>query len=142
VRYEVSVDIEAGADRIWAALTDVERWPEWTPSMERVRLLDTGAVRVGSRALVKQPRFPPMTWRVITLEPLVEFTWESRNPGAVTVGAHRILPGTRSGTTVVLSLDQRGLTLAVIRPLLGDLLRRYVDMEAVGLKRRAEGRQK
>jgi uncharacterized protein YndB with AHSA1/START domain len=142
LRYEVSVDIDAGADRVWAALADIERWPQWTASMERIRRLDAGDLRVGSRALVKQPRLPPMTWRVTVLEPRVEFTWEARSPGAVTVGSHRILRRGATSSTVVLALDQRGLALTVLRPLLGDMIRGYVDMEAVGLKRRVEAGQK
>jgi uncharacterized protein YndB with AHSA1/START domain len=44
MRYEIEVDIDSTPEAVWAVLADVERWPEWTPSMTLVRRLEDGSV--------------------------------------------------------------------------------------------------
>ncbi|MEE3920230.1 SRPBCC family protein [Micromonospora sp. BRA006-A] len=43
MRFAESVEIAAGVERVWAVQSDVERWPEWTPSVTVARRL--GPVR-------------------------------------------------------------------------------------------------
>jgi hypothetical protein len=43
-------------------LVDVERWPQWTPSMTEVRLIDVNQLRESTRVRVRQPGLPPLTW--------------------------------------------------------------------------------
>ena len=62
--YEVSVDIDATPGEVWNVLTDVGRWPEWTPTVTRVERLDLGPFQVGSTVMIRQPRLPPTVWRV------------------------------------------------------------------------------
>jgi uncharacterized protein YndB with AHSA1/START domain len=92
VEYETSVRIDAPPEKVWRVLTDVERWPEWTPSMTRVERLQTGPLQVGSTARIKQPKFPPTVWRVTELEPGRSFSWAAGGPGVATVGGHRMRP--------------------------------------------------
>src|SRR5579884_3082507 len=66
--YEVSIDIDAPAELVWAEMSDVERWPESTRSISSVRRLDRGPFGLGSRARVKQPRFTPLVWTVTHFE--------------------------------------------------------------------------
>jgi uncharacterized protein YndB with AHSA1/START domain len=137
VDYELSVEIDAAPDEVWRVLTDVERWPEWTPSMTRVERLDQGAFQVGSTARVKQPRFPPTVWRVTELEPGQSFAWTASGPGVTTVGGHRITPR-GNGVEVTLSIRQTGPLAWVFGLLASGLTKRYVQTEANGLKRRSE----
>lgn len=75
MRYEVSADIAAAAERVWSVLVDVERMPMWTSSMTRVERLDGGPFGMGSRVRIKQPRLPVAVWRVCELTPLSSFSW-------------------------------------------------------------------
>jgi uncharacterized protein YndB with AHSA1/START domain len=137
VDYEISVDIDAAPDEVWRVLTDVERWPEWTPSMTRVERLDSGPLQVGSTARIKQPKFPPTVWRVTQLEPGQSFSWTASGPGVTTVGGHRITPRD-DGVEVTLSIRQTGPLAWLVGLLTSRLTQSYVQMEANGLKRRSE----
>jgi uncharacterized membrane protein len=133
---ETSIDIAAPMARVWAVLSDVSRWPEWTDSVDSVDL-DGDALRVGSAARVKQPKLPPATWRVTELMPGRSFTWVARAPGLTSAGSHE-LEEFEGVTSARLSLRQSGPLAPLMRLLIGRLTERYVEMEARGLKQRSE----
>jgi hypothetical protein len=118
-------------------MADVERWHEWTASITSVRLLEEGPFGVGSTARVKQPRFPALIWRVTSFEPGVEFVWEAKALGAHTVGGHRVEP-LGDGSRATLTIRQTGVLARILAPLTSGITRRYIDMEAAGLKKRSE----
>ncbi len=132
------IEIAAPPERVWAAMSDVERWPEWTASVTSVERLDGGPFGVGSRARVRQPRFPAAVWTVTALEPGRSFAWQSPAPGLLSVGVHTVDPVGDSAARVTLSLTWSGPLAPAMRLLVGRLSRRYVAMEAQGLKRRCE----
>ncbi|MFE3199940.1 SRPBCC family protein [Embleya sp. NPDC059237] len=134
--YHESIRIEATAERVWEILMDVERWPTWTASMSEVHRLDREPFGVGSRVRVKQPRLPATQWVVTECEPGRSFTWTSRSGGVTTFADHRIRGD--EGVTVELILRQSGLLTPLIGLVAGNLTRRYLRMEAEGLKERAE----
>lgn len=138
MHYEVSVDVAAPPERAWAILADVERWPEWTASTRSVRRLEEGPLQAGSTARVEQPGLAPMTYRVTGFTPGADFTWVARRAGIQVVAAHRLAPRGDGACAVTLTLDMRGPLAPLLGRLLGDRARRYVGMEAEGLKRRAE----
>ena len=133
---ERQIEIAAPSERVWTVIADVERWHEWTPSITSIRLLD-GPMAVGARAEVRQPKLPPLVWRVTALEPGRFFDWEVRSPGAHTVGSHRVEPRV-SGSLATLSLVQSGPIGWLVGRMMLDLTREYVSMEAAGLKKRSE----
>ena len=73
-------------------MSDGERWPEWTASVTSVRRLDKGPLRIGSRALIRQPRFPPAVWTVTTLEPGTGSSGRAGMPGMWVYGDHAVEP--------------------------------------------------
>ena len=138
MRYETTVEIHAPLSDVWPVLVDVERWPEWTKSMQRVQRLDAGALAVGARTRTRQPRLGANVFTVTALEPERSFDWVARRPGA-TIAAGHSLEATDAGTTrVLLTVEIDGALAPLLGLLVARLTRRYVDIEAAGLKARAE----
>ena len=135
--FSVSVQIGATPERVWAVMRDVERWHEWTPTITSVQWLNGGPLRVGARAKVQQPRLPPAEWQVTTLDEGRGFDWESRAPGLKVLARHTITPGV-AGTRVTLAIQYGGLLGGLVGRLTASINKRYIALEADGLKRRAE----
>ncbi len=133
-----SIDIDAPAARVWAVLSDVERWPEWNAAMSSVRRSRTGRLTVGEQVVVRQPRLPTSTYTVTGLDEGRSFTWETGNAVVRGVGEHVLAPRVGGGCTATLRLTQRGPGAWLVGTLLGGLVRRYVRAEAEGLKARCE----
>jgi uncharacterized membrane protein len=135
--FETSVDIAAPADIVWSVMSDVERWHEWTASVRSIRQLDKGPLRIGSRAVVRQPKLPPALWKVETLEPGRSFVWKSGLPGMWVYGEHSIEP-ISNGSRARLAVRFAGPLGLLMGRLLTSLNNRYLGLEAAGLKRRSE----
>jgi uncharacterized protein YndB with AHSA1/START domain len=133
----VSVTIDAPPEKVFAVLCDVERWPEWTPTMTSVQRVESGPFAVGSTAQVRQPRLRPAVWRVTELEAGRNFTWTTRSPGLRMTAGHLIEPRGR-GSCVTLSFDLSGFMAPVVSWLYGRLIERYITTESQGLKKRSE----
>jgi uncharacterized membrane protein len=135
---ETKVKIDASVEEVWKALSDVERWYEWTPSIKSILLLDPKPLHVGSRGLVEQPRLPRTIWQVTELVRNQGFNWEAKSLGAHTVGEHWITPDPQGGVNVVLRVRQTGWLAWLFQGWIGKIAREYVAMEARGLKLRCE----
>lgn len=133
------VDIDAPIDLVWDVYAEVTGWPSWTDSFRRVTLLEGGdGIALGARVETSQPRLPTMQWTVTAFEPGRSWSWVSRSPGAVTTAGHH-LTSTGAGTTrVEQTIDQRGPAGALVGRLLARLSRKYLRMEAAGLKATCE----
>jgi uncharacterized membrane protein len=138
MQFETTVEVDAPAEAVWAALVDVGRWPDWTESMQDVRWLEDEGLRVGARARIKQPGTPALTWTVSELDAGRGFAWEARSPGVRTVGTHAVSATGRDRSTLTLGLRQLGALAGVVGALTGSRTRRFVQMEADGLKHAAE----
>lgn len=136
--HETHVDIAAPADRVWATMIDVERWPQWTRSMSSVERLDDGPFGPGSRVRAKQPRMPAATWTVAEFEAGRRFTWTASGPGFTTTGEHELTTLADGRVRVRLAVTERGPMAALVGRVLGRLTREYVELEAQGLKRECE----
>ena len=135
--FEISVDIDSPPKRVWEVMTEVELWPEWTESVQKVKRLDQGPFRVGSRARIKQPRFLPAVWEVTEMDPGRSFTWVTRSPGIVASGRHRVEPAAK-GSRATLSVAYSGLLARLVARFLAGVTDRYLMFEAAGLKQRSE----
>ncbi|SCL57084.1 Polyketide cyclase / dehydrase and lipid transport [Micromonospora chersina] len=138
MRFVESVEIVADVDRIWAVQTDVERWPEWTPSVASARWLAPGPLALGSSARLEQPGLRPAVWRVTEIDPPHGFVWESDSPGVHSRGEHRLVPLDGGRVRAELVMAQTGPLAGPVGLLLGRTIRRYLRQEADGLRRRCE----
>lgn len=118
-------------------MSDVERWHEWTESVRSIRLIGGGPIRVGARALVRQPKFPPAVWKVTELEPGHAFTWTSGAPFMWVYARHFVEP-VDPGTRATLVLHYDGFAGRLLGRMTRDITNRYLRYEAAGLKRRSE----
>jgi len=138
MHWGTAIQIDAPAAVVWNTLIDVERWPDWTASMGRVERLDGDRWDLGTRARVTQPKLGTAVWEITAVEPGRSFTWQSHRPGITTIASHEILAVADGSASVTLGIDQRGALAAVIGVLFGGLTRRYIEMEAAGLKQVCE----
>lgn len=149
--YRTTALIEAPIATVWRILTDVERMPEWTPSMTSVRIVDgdgggngpeghggSGLV-LGTRVEIRQPRMPAMTWTVDDLIPLQHFRWTARSAGVITHGYHWLSPGSNDQQVEArFEIRQTGPLAKLIGALTMRRTARYVDLEMQGLKQASE----
>ncbi|OBK30692.1 polyketide cyclase [Mycobacterium asiaticum] len=135
---ESSIEIAAPASLVWDVFTDVECWPEWTASVTALVALDGPGIAVGKRFAIKQPKLPKLVWEVTDLVPGVSWTWAQCSPGGTTSALHVLTPIDDGRTLVRQELDQRGPVGGLVGRLMRRTTRRYLEMEAQGLKARSE----
>jgi uncharacterized membrane protein len=139
VKVEHALYIEAAPEAVWAVTEDVERWPDWTPTMESVRRVDPGRFDVGSSAAIKQPGMPETIWIVTEMVRGESFSWSSRVRGIAMRATHE-LSAEGGGTRSLLRVEMSGVVAVLLWPLLRGAVRRALELENSGLKSRCEGR--
>lgn len=139
---KTSKAIAAPAEVVWQVFSDVERWPDWTESVSKVTALDDPELRPGARFEIRQPKFPKLVWEVTEVEPGASWTWVTRSPGATTTATHIVRFVGPDRTVVEQVLDQGGLLGGLVARLMAGTTRRYLEMEAAGLKARSEERRR
>jgi hypothetical protein len=130
--------IEADPSVVWALTVDVERWPELTPTITEVILLDDGPIALGSRARITQPAQRPAIWTVSRFEPGVAFEWWTRVGPVTMTGGHHLAPDAH-GCRNVLTLELTGRGAGLAERLVGRRIGQAIDTENRGFKRAAEG---
>ncbi|HTS30078.1 MAG TPA: SRPBCC family protein [Bryobacteraceae bacterium] len=136
--FEIAFEIQAPPEVVWSHMRDVERWPEWTPTVRSVKLLDSGPLRAGSRAIIRQPKLPPAKWRVTELDDRGRsFTWVSASPGVSVIARHWV-EARGMNSRAILSLRFTGMFAGLLGRLTRGLNERYLALEGNGLKQRSE----
>lgn len=135
---EDSVEIDAPPRLVWDVFTDVEHWPDWTASVTSLAGLDAAALAVGRRFAIKQPGMPKLVWQVTELDPGRSWTWVQRSAGARVTARHEVIARPGGRTLVRQRLDQSGALGALVGRLMATKTKRFLDLEARGLKARAE----
>ena len=135
--FSTSIDIPQSVERVWSVMIDVDHWHEWTPSIKGVRRLGGLPLAVGSRVLIRQPRFPPALWAVSALVPGERFSWVSVAPGLRVTGHHAVVP-ISGGSRTTLGIEIEGFCGGLWARLTRAITERYIGYEVQGLKARVE----
>jgi uncharacterized protein YndB with AHSA1/START domain len=135
-RFSISVDINTPPDRVFEVMADTDRWHEWTPSVTSIKRLDAGDFKVGTRAVIRQPKFPPALWTITAIDSN-SFTWENHAPGIRVIAQHSAEP-IPSGARATLSLRYEGFLAKLLARVTPGITHRYLWLEASGLKARSE----
>lgn len=130
--------IAAPAETAWRIVADVERWPEWTPTVTSVERRSEGSIGVGACFRIRQPKLAAATWTITEWVPGQAFTWVSRSPGFRIVADHEIRPELR-GCSVELRVRFEGFLGGILGRVYGGITERYMKLEADGLRARSEG---
>jgi len=131
-----SITIDAPIEVVWSVFADVERWPTWASSFESVELID-GPMRLGAKARIRQPKLPTVVWEVTNWEPGRSWTWTASGPGARTDASH-VLTRVGDRTVAEQSIISSGPVGKLLAFVWRSLTRRYLAIEAAGLKQRSE----
>ena len=133
-----SVEIDAPATIVWDVFVDAEQWPTWTASITRIVPLDGPGIETGKRFEIKQPRLPKVVWEVTEVDPGVSWTWRQRSPGATAFATHEVVSLGSDRTLVKQRIGQRGPVGVLVGLFMLRLTKRYLALEAQGLKTRSE----
>ena len=93
---------------------------------------------MGKRFEIKQPRMPKLVWEVTEVEPGVSWTWRQKAPGSTAFATHEVTAIDAERTVVRQKIEQRGPIGVLVGVVTRRLTRRYLDLEAQGLKERSE----
>lgn len=137
MNFTEQITTTAGRADAWSALTAVTTWPDWTPSMRVVEPLDSPAIVVGHRFRITQPGLPRIVWTVSEVREGESFEWTAKSPGVHSTAFHR-LADSPGGTLITIGIAQTGPLAGLVGALLGAKTRRYLGLEAAGLKAASE----
>ena len=130
--------INAAVERVWGLSIDVEDWPRLTPTtMTSLRRLDDGPLRLGSTALVKQPRQREAVWTVTRFEPPSLFEWQTKVATITMKASHRLIPD-GDGCRNTLNVEASGLGSRLFEKLVATKIREAITVENQCFKSAAE----
>ena len=138
MRFEESIDIDAQQERVWEVLSDLEAWPRRIETVDVVELLTPAPMSKGSRVRLKQPKLPEGTWDITVWDAPSYFEWRQKSGGITSVAGHRVEMLEEGRSRLTLSLDMRGPLILVVGLFYRGLTKRYMTMEAQGMKRASE----
>lgn len=138
MRTEDSIEIDAPAPLVWQVFSDVEHWPDWTESVTSLVGRDGANLAVGKEFSIKQPGMAKLVWRVTEIDAGSSWTWVQRSPGVNVSARHWVIPQPDGRTLVRQELEQGGMIGALVGRMMVKKTKRFLQLEAQGLKNRSE----
>ncbi|WP_426504215.1 SRPBCC family protein [Dactylosporangium sp. McL0621] len=138
VDFRDTITIAAPATVAGDIMKAVQDWPSWTASVSHVDRKATGPLTTGETVVVTQPKLRPGTWTVTRVD-TNGFEWSSSSvPGVHNIGGHWAIDNGDGTCTAELTLSFAGPLARAVTLFYGSLIRRYIRMEAEGLRKAAE----
>ena len=138
VDFRDTITIAAPASVAGDIMKAVQEWPSWTASVSSAVRSGSGPLTVGETVVVTQPKLRPATWTVTRVD-TGGFEWAADSaPGVRNVGGHWATDNGDGTCTAELTLSFAGPLARIVTLAYSSLIRRYIRMEAEGLKRAAE----
>ena len=138
MRFEKSIEIDAPQQRVWDVLSALEAWPQRIETVDVVELLTPGPIAKGSRVRLQQPKLPEGTWDITVWDAPSYFEWTQKAGGTTSVAGHRVEALGEDRARLTLTLEMRGLPIAIVGRFYKKLTDEYMRLEAEGMKRAAE----
>ena len=138
-KFSTSITINSSQQSVWNVLSNVAHWHEWTPTVNKVEVLNTSELKLGNRYKVFQPKLQPAVWTVTELNS-ANFTWESKSPGMHMVAEHIVKSVNANQSEVTLTFAFNGWFGKLIGKLYGKMTAEYVQTEAQSLKKKVENK--
>src|ERR1700760_2468512 len=135
---EDSIAIDAPAQLVWKVFSDVKHWPEWTASVTSLVGKDGANLAVGKRFSIKQPGMSKLVWKVTEIDRGLSWTGGHPSPGVLLTARHWVTSRPGGRTLVRQQLEQRGVLGALVGRVMIKKTRRFLELEAEGLKARSE----
>ncbi len=136
-KFSTSISIHTSQEAVWKVLSNVAHWHEWTPTVNKVEVLNTPELKLGNRYKVFQPKLQPVVWTVTELNS-ANFTWESKSPGMHMVAEHIVKSVNANQSEVTLTFAFNGWLGNLISKMYGKMTEEYVQTEAQSLKKKVE----
>ena len=138
MRFEESIDIDAGQQRVWEVLSDIEAWPRRIETVDVAELLTPAPVAKGSRVRLKQPKLREGTWDITVWDAPSYFEMRQKSGGVTSVASHRVEALEEGRSRLTLSVDLQGWLVPVFGRISKGVTTRYLTSEAEDMKRAAE----
>lgn len=138
IRFRNTTHIKAPVETLWNLVVDVERWPDFLPTMGRVEIQNERLLAPGSRVLIKQPLLPENVWTVLALDRPHLFRWRTGRGWLALIATHQLEPigDTESLQTLTLEIEGRLAWVAALAA--GWALHLALWLENRGFRERAE----
>ncbi len=137
MKIENTIYIKATPDIVWGVTMDIEKWTEWTPTIESIKRIGTEPFGQGSKVRLKQPMQPEAIWTVTKFEDSRLFAWETHRRGLHITAFHELTP-LGDGTENKLVIEMKGALSILLWPIFKLAVSKALADENNGLKKRCE----
>jgi hypothetical protein len=129
--------INARPEHIFAELTKLSQWNQWTKSIISISFVNNDEIKVGAKIKVLQPKLLPAIWTITEISENKSLVWEKKSFG-LKMTANHFIQDSNEGAIVKLQIIYQGFLAKLFYRLTSSLTESYLTMEIAGLKKRCE----